>query len=243
MPNKPSARPAPNPNDPRVTHPYQPPSPYAPPPIAHSGSFGWSSPPQGYGFYHPPPPPQTANVYSSFPPGTHPDVILSFQMVDTNRNGYIEEKELQDALAWNYQRFSPRTLRLLNFLFRDPRESSSIIGPKEFEAIWRCLGQWRAIFERFDRDRSGKIDATELKDALLSLGYAVLPSVLQVLISRYDDGSRRPAELSFDSFIECGMIVKGLSEKFKEKDKHCTGSATLTYETFMYMIIPFLVAD
>lgn len=119
-------------------------------------------------------------------------------MVDTNRNGYIEEKELQQALSWNYQRFSPSTLRLLIFLFRDPRESSSIIGcfflfhfgkfsfcfagilfsnsiaelcklfefgflceklgdcffimywllvnlagPKEFAAIWSCLGQWR----------------------------------------------------------------------------------------------------
>ncbi|XP_042045685.1 probable calcium-binding protein CML48 [Salvia splendens] len=83
----------------------------------------------------------------------------------------------------------------------------------------------------------------ELRDALHSLGYAVPPSVLQVLISRYDNGSRRPAELSFDSFIECGMIVKGLTEKFKEKDKHYTGSAMLTYETFMCMIIPFLVAD
>ncbi|XP_041989686.1 probable calcium-binding protein CML48 [Salvia splendens] len=248
MPNKPSARPAPDPNDPRVGHPYQPPSPYAPP-IAHthshSGSFGWGSPPQGYGYYQPPPPPppETANVYSSFPAGTHPDVIRSFQMVDRNQNGYIEEKELQEALAWNYQSFSLRTLRLLIFLFRDPRESSSIIGPKEFEAIWRCLGQWRAIFERFDRDRSGKIDPMELRDALHSLGYAVPPSVLQVLISRYDNGSRLPAELSFDSFIECGMIVKGLTEKFKEKDKHYTGSAMLTYETFMCMIIPFLVAD
>lgn len=37
--------------------------------------------------------------------------------------------------------------------------------------------------------------------------------------------------------------LQGLTEKFKEKDKRYTGSATLTYETFMSMIIPFLVAD
>ncbi|XP_057807012.1 probable calcium-binding protein CML48 isoform X1 [Salvia miltiorrhiza] len=241
--NKPSAPPAPDPDEPRVAYPYRPSPPDAP--IAyththtHSGSFGSGSPPQGYGYYQSPP----TNAYSSFPPGTHPDVIRSFQMVDRNQNGYIEEKELQEALAWNYQRFSPSTLRLLIFLFRNPRESSSIIGPKEFADIWSCLGQWRAIFERFDRDRSGKIDAMELRDALYSLGYAVPPSVLQVLISRYDDGSRRPVELSFDSFIEGGMIVKGLTEKFKEKDTRYTGSATLTYETFMSMILPFLVAD
>lgn len=60
----------------------------------------------------------------------------------------------------------------------------------------------QAIFERFDRDRSGKIDSMELKDALYSLGYAVPPSVLQVLISKYDDRSGRRVELNFDSFVE-----------------------------------------
>lgn len=63
------------------------------------------------------------------------------------------------------------------------------------------------MFERFDRDRSWKIDATELRDALYSLGYMVPPSVLQLLVSRYDGGNGR-AELNFDSFVECGMIVK-----------------------------------
>lgn len=58
------------------------------------------------------------------------------------------------------------------------------------------------MFDRFDRDRSGKIDAAELKDALYSVGYALPPSVLQVLISRYDDGSGRRVELNFDSFVE-----------------------------------------
>ncbi|KAF9593248.1 hypothetical protein IFM89_021004, partial [Coptis chinensis] len=102
-----------------------------------------------------------------------------------------------------------------------------------------------AIFERFDKDRSGKIDTMELRDALYSLGYAVPHSVLQVLISKYDDGSGRRGELNFDSYPvlvwECGMIVKGLTEKFKEKDTHYTGSATLDYNTFMTIVIPFIV--
>lgn len=35
---------------------------------------------------------------------------------------------------------------------------------------------------------------------------------------------------------------QGLTEKFKEKDRHYTGSATLTYEDFMATILPFLVS-
>ncbi|XP_058196516.1 probable calcium-binding protein CML48 [Rhododendron vialii] len=218
----------------------------------HSQSYAPSAPPapdpNGSGYPYPPAP---TNYYghtsygslghSDFPPGTHPEVIRSFQMVDRDRSGFIDELELQQALSSGYQRFSLDTIRLLMFLFKNPRESLRI-GPKEFAALWSCLGQWRAIFERFDRDRSGKIDSMELRDALYSLGYAIPPSVLQVLISRYDDGSGRRVELNFDSFVECGMIVKGLTEKFKEKDPRYTGSATLTYDTFMSMIIPFLVA-
>ncbi|GER36558.1 EF-hand calcium binding protein [Striga asiatica] len=238
---QPSAPPASDSEQPRVGYPYQPPpsaisSPYAPVAHTHSsgagGSFGPdpTRPPQGYGYYPYPPPPQH-HVYSSFPPGTHPDVVRSFQMVDRNQNGYIEESELQEALAWSYSKFSRRTLRI-------PRNLS-------LESDQRSLRIYGVVSASsgFDRDRSGKIDATELRDALYSLGYALPPSVLQVLISKYDDGSGHKVELSSDSFVECGMIVKGLTEKFKEKDVRYTGSATLSYDTFMSMIIPFLVSD
>ncbi|KAL2557389.1 putative calcium-binding protein CML48 [Forsythia ovata] len=250
QPYSPSAPPVPDSDQYRVGHPYHPPPnhlSYAPITQPHPqstttstlGSIPTHPPSHGYEYN----PYQQLNNYSLFPPGTHPDVIRSFRMVDRNQNGYIEEKELQEALAWNYQKFSLRTLRLLIFLFRNPNDPSCRIGPKEFAEVWSCLGHWRAVFERFDRDRSGKIDAMELKDALYSLGYALPPSVLQVLISRYNNGNAQRVELNFDSFAECGMIVKGLTEKFKEKDQRYTGSATLTYDTFMTMIIPFLVSE
>ncbi|KAJ4979047.1 hypothetical protein NE237_009827 [Protea cynaroides] len=157
-----------------------------------------------------------------FPPGTHPEIIRSFQIADRDRSGFIDELELQKALSSGYQKFSLRTIRFLMFLFKNPNESSKI-GPNEFAALWNCLGQWRRIFQSFDKDKSGKIDSMEMRDALFSLGYAVPPSVLEVLISNYDDGSGRRVELNFDSFVECGMIIKGLTEKFKEKDKNYTG--------------------
>ncbi|KAF5744874.1 calcium-binding protein CML48 [Tripterygium wilfordii] len=197
-----------------------------------------------YGQQRPRPHPVPSHVYggySSFQPGTHTDVIRSFQAVDRDGSGYIEEKELQQALSSQYQRFSLRTIRLLMFLFKNPSDPLRI-GPREFAALWSCLGEWRAIFQKFDKDRSGKIDMLELRDAFYSLGCVIPSSVLQVLISKYDDGSGRSIELNFDSFIECGMIIKGLTEKFKEKDTRRTGSATFTYDSFMSVVIPFLLA-
>ncbi|OIT26417.1 PREDICTED: probable calcium-binding protein CML48 [Nicotiana attenuata] len=247
----PSAPPLSGPNEPPVAHPYHPPPspssgnypnyPQSQQPQPQSSGYEYgptSSSSSSYGYNYQQPTPN----YATFPPGTDPQIIQSFQMVDRDQSGFVEEKELQQALSSGYQRFSLRTIRLLIFLFKNPSDQFPRIGPKEFAALWSCLGQWRAIFERFDRDRSGKIDATELRDALYSLGYMVPPSVLEVLISRYTDGSSRRPELCFDSFVECGMIVKGLTEKFKEKDTRYTGSAKLTYDEFMSMILPFIVS-
>ncbi|XP_038895549.1 probable calcium-binding protein CML48 [Benincasa hispida] len=225
--------------------PSAPSVPSAPETQGHEHSHATASPyyseqhrPQPYGSNY-----GGVSSYGSygFPPGTSPEVIRSFQMVDRDGSGFIDENELQQALSSGYQKFSLRTVRLLIFLFRNPVDSSRM-GPNEFAALWNCLGQWRGMFERYDRDRSGRIDALEMRDALYGLGYAVPSSVLQLLISLYDDRSGERVEFNFDSFVECGMIVKGLTEKFKEKDRHYTGSATLTYEDFMSTILPFLVS-
>ncbi|XP_031504898.1 calcium-binding protein CBP isoform X2 [Nymphaea colorata] len=183
-----------------------------------TGSSAWQRPqspapgryPQGYGQAYPPTaPPVAYGGGGYFPPGTPPDIVSCFQRVDRDFSGFIDERELQAALCSGYHPFSMRTVRLLMFLFNSTGDSSKI-GPNEFVALWTCLGQWRAIFERFDRDRSGKIDAGEFRDALLSLGYAVPPTVLQVLLSKYQNNDQYGVQgvLNFDSFVECGLIIK-----------------------------------
>ncbi|KAL5230837.1 hypothetical protein ABZP36_029613 [Zizania latifolia] len=234
-----------------------PSAPPAPPASAYGYGSAPSAPmptPSYAGAYppsYPPPPPPHMGMgmgmgmgpgFVVFPPGTHPDIERAFRAVDRDGSGSIDERELQDALSSAYHRFSIRTVRLLMFLFNNPASHSpSRMGPAEFVSLWNCLGQWRGIFDRYDRDRSGKIDSDELREALRSLGYAVPPPVIEVLIANYNNGMSRCGALDFDNFVECGMIVKGLTEKFKEKDTRYTGSATLSYDGFLSMVIPFIV--
>lgn len=89
--------------------------PTAPPPPTSSASA-----PYGYGAY----PGAASGPY--FPPGTHPWIIQSFQAVDRDRSGSIDEMELQTALSSGYQKFSLRTIRLLMFLFKNPDSPSKI---------------------------------------------------------------------------------------------------------------------
>jgi calcium-binding protein CML len=74
-----------------------------------------------------------------------------------------------------------------------------LLGMSQIELLDSDL---QGIFQRYDRDRSGKIDLFELRDALYGTGYAIPASVLQLLVSKYDDGSGRRVELNFDSFVE-----------------------------------------
>lgn len=66
------------------------------------------------------------------------------------------------------------------------------------------------IFERFDRDRSGKIDSNELRDALLSLGFSVSPAVLDLLVSKFDKTGGKNKAIEYDNFIEYVLFTVSL---------------------------------
>ncbi|XVF56198.1 hypothetical protein PTKIN_Ptkin06aG0099100 [Pterospermum kingtungense] len=170
------------------------------PPLVHG--VGGATPVHGGGY----PPaggygsPFAALLPSAFPPGTDPNVVACFQMADQDGSGFIDDKELQRALSSYNQSFSLRTVRLLMYLFTNTNTRK--IGPKEFTAVFYSLQNWRAIFEKFDRDRSGKIDANELREALLSLGFAVSPVVLELLVSKFDKSGGKNKAIEYDNFIE-----------------------------------------
>ncbi|KAF5178326.1 Peflin [Thalictrum thalictroides] len=212
-------------------------------PTAAAGGAPGSGP-HAYGSSYPPSTPYGSPfgtlVPSVFPPGTDPNVVACFQMADQDGSGFIDDHELQGVLSSYNQKFSLRTVHLLMFHFTNTNTKK--IGPKEFIAVFYSLQNWRSIFERFDRDRSGKIDSSELREALLSLGFSVSPVILDLLVSKFDKSGGRNKAIEYDNFIECCLTVKGLTEKFKEKDINYSGSATFTYEGFMLTVLPFLIA-
>lgn len=75
------------------------------------------------------------NYNAFFPPGMNPEVIRSFQAVDQDRSGSIDERELQSALSSMYRGFGIRTVRLLLFLFKNPRGPSDTIGNESMNSF------------------------------------------------------------------------------------------------------------
>ncbi|CAO2822323.1 unnamed protein product [Amaranthus hypochondriacus] len=212
--------------------------PYGAP--THPPSHGYGAPGHGPLGYPPSSSPFASLLPSTFPPGTDPTVVACFQVADQDGSGLIDDKELQRALSSYNQSFSLRTVHLLMYLFTSSNFRK--IGPKEFTVLFYSLQSWREIFERHDRDRSGKIDVSELRDALYGLGFSVSPVILDLLVSKFDKTGGKTKAIEYDNFIECCLTVKGLTEKFKEKDKNYSGSASFAYEEFMLTVLPFLIA-
>ncbi|KAF8109785.1 hypothetical protein N665_0091s0014 [Sinapis alba] len=110
-----------------------------------------------------------------FSPETHPDIVRSFESAGGNRSGFLDESELRYALSFSgNEGISNRTIRFLLFIYKSPRESLLRLGPKEYAELWNCLAQWRAMFDRYDRDESGNMNALELRDAFYHLGYYLI---------------------------------------------------------------------
>lgn len=192
------------------------------------------------------PPPTSPYGQSMFPPNTDAAIIQIFQQADLDRNGTVDANELQRLLSVGREPFTPRTVRLMVHLFAENQSDPTRIGRTGFVNLWKELGVWHEKFREFDRDNSGTIDVEELQQVLRSkpFYFAIPPAVLDMLVKKYDHSGHGYGKKSigYGEFVECGFIVKGLTEKFRDHDRAKNGNATFDYTSFMLMVIPYIAA-
>ncbi|XP_063408019.1 serine/arginine repetitive matrix protein 2-like [Mytilus trossulus] len=164
------------------------------------------------------------------PPGIDPSVYQWFLTVDQDKSGHITAHELQQALVnGNWSHFNPETCRLMISMF--DRDNSGTIQLHEFNALWNYIQQWKGVFERIDGNRSGSIEAHELIQAFQQMGYNLSPQFGHIVISKFDVNGRR--SLTLDNFIQSCVMLKSLTDSFKERDPQMQGTIRMGYEDFM----------
>ncbi|XP_028819941.1 peflin isoform X2 [Denticeps clupeoides] len=200
-----------------------------PAPRAPYGGYGL---PRG-GSYGPPPP--TGNV----PPGVNPEAQQWFSTVDTDHSGYINLKELKQALInSNSSAFNDETcLMMLNMFDKTKSGRMDLFG---FSALWEFLQQWRALFQQFDRDRSGSISSNEMHQALSQMGYNLSPQFIQTLVVNYSTRGQ-PNAMQLDRFIQVCTQLQSMTLAFREKDTGMTGNVRMSYEDFLSSAIARLM--
>lgn len=115
------------------------------------------------------------------------------------------------------------------------RDHTGTIEINEFGALWNYIQQWKGVFERFDTNRSGQIECHELGQALTSMGYNLTPEFHRMIVSRFDARARR--SITLDNFIQVCVMVKSLTDMFRQRDTAMTGTIKVSYEDFMMMCV------
>jgi Ca2+-binding EF-hand superfamily protein len=85
------------------------------------------------------------------------------------------------------------------------------------------------------RDKSGTISLSELEAALTSFGYGLSPTVYRLLIRKFDRTGRQA--VAFDDFIQCCLVMQGVTNMFRTEDHGMTGQITVSYEQFLSMLL------
>ncbi|XP_029475827.1 peflin [Rhinatrema bivittatum] len=215
-------------------------TPGGPPSGAPGGPYGGSAPGGPYGA-------PSTNPYGAVQPGHYgqgpatggvpqgvdPEAFSWFQTVDSDRSGYISLKELKQALVnSNWSAFNDETCLMMMNMFDKTRSGRmDLFG---FSALWRFIQQWRTLFQQYDRDCSGSINAGELHQALSQMGYNLSPQFLQTLMIHSCQRSANPS-VQLDRFIQICTQLQSMTEAFREKDTAMSGSVRLSYEDFLTM--------
>jgi Ca2+-binding EF-hand superfamily protein len=76
----------------------------------------------------------------------------------------------------NWTPFNPNTVQMLIGLF--DKDNSFTIDFEEFCSLWKFLVNWENCFRLFDKDGSGSIDKSELKEALSTFGMQNLDDMI-----------------------------------------------------------------
>lgn len=215
-------------------------------PAPRSNPYGNQPHPQGYAqppgyppnMGYPPPGGGYPGGYGggSFapPPGADPTLWNWFVTVDRDRSGQITANELQQALLnGNWSHFNSETCRLMIGMF--DRDQSGTISFQEFQQLWQYIHQWKGAFDRYDSDRSGAIESQELHQAFAQMGFNVSANFVNLVVTRFDQLARR--SLKLDSFIQCCVMLRGLTDAFRARDTSMNGNITISYEDFMCMVL------
>ncbi|KAN0137959.1 EF-hand [Lactarius tabidus] len=205
-----------------------------PPPVGFRGPGGFKASPQA----KPRPP----------PPGADPQLWEWFDKVDKDQSGDIDATELQSALIngeWSH--FDLNTINLLmNIVDLDRNDR---IDFNEFADLWTFIKGWQRAFDRFDTDKSGTIDRTELQNALTDFGYLVTPQLLNILQRKYDvnasvpqacpgpKSGAPPAGVTFDRFVRACVVLHQVTEAFNNLHTNREGWVKIDYLQFLQTVL------
>ncbi|XP_073412499.1 calpain-2 catalytic subunit [Dendrobates tinctorius] len=109
-------------------------------------------------------------------------------------------------------------------------DGSGKLGLKEFNILWSKLQKYQIIYRAIDVDRSGTMNAHEMRKALEKAGFKLNSQLHQLLVARFADDSLC---VDFDNFVRCLLRLEIMFKIFKQMDTENSGVVPLTMSSWL----------
>lgn len=111
-------------------------------------------------------------------------------------------------------------------------DSTGKLGFEEFKYLWNNIKKWQAIYKRYDADRSGTINGSELPVAFQAAGFQLSGELYQMISRRYSD---EKGDMDFDNYICCLVRLDAMFRAFKSLDKDGDGKIKVTIQEWLQL--------
>lgn len=153
-------------------------------------------------------------------------------------SGVITSSELRDILnaafikEFPFEGFSSETARSMVALM--DADLNGYLSFEEFKKLWMELRLWKTIFKKFDLDRTGTLDAFELRTVMRAIGIHVSNRIYKAIACRY---ATRKGLILFDDYVLLLVRLGTVFETFKAQERLADGRAVFEAEDFIRSVI------
>ncbi|KAG8443815.1 hypothetical protein GDO86_009123 [Hymenochirus boettgeri] len=109
-------------------------------------------------------------------------------------------------------------------------DGTATLSLTEFHVLWMKIQKYLGIYIKADTDRSGTIDAHEMRSALQEAGFTLNNKIQQSIALRYTSDN---LTINFDGFVACMMRLETLFKMFQLLDKKKTGIIELSLQEWL----------
>ncbi|XP_073995034.1 calpain-A-like isoform X3 [Rhodnius prolixus] len=115
-------------------------------------------------------------------------------------------------------------------------DRSCKLGLEEFTRLFIVIREWKAVFESYDKAKTGYLEPFSLNEALKSAGFKLNNRVRNALCHIYASSDGR---IRFDDFFMCAVRLDTVMNNFKNNDPNNSNEAKFSLEELVANIVYF----